>query len=64
MLNPLALTKEDYQVIWRERCRQEAKIAVLMTKDLSNPITAAALRRHELIREALIRLYHESYYNH
>lgn len=59
------LSKEDYQIIWREQERELEKInRILEKRNLESPITQAALRRHQLIRKALVHLYRESYYTH
>lgn len=62
MLNRLELTKSDFQVIWREKERQDEKIRALEERGDQSPITAAALRRHQLIREALLFYYRSMHY--
>lgn len=62
MRQPLELTKSDFQVIWREKERQDEKIRALEERGDGSPITAAALRRHQLIREALLFYYRSMHY--
>ena len=62
MRQPLELTKSDFQVIWREKERQDEKIRALEERGDQSPITAAALRRHQLIREALLFYYRSNHY--
>ena len=53
-----ALTKAEMELIWREKEREDAKIRAIELKGREDsPITEAALRRHRLIRDALIHYY-------
>lgn len=61
----IELSPEDYQIIWREAERQLEKVKEIEDKgNNESPISKAALRRHQLIRMALLHLYREYYYWH